>query len=113
MKARWVEERCGSSERLLVTSSGVSAGGDAALTVIAHLSGKEKAKRVARAAEWIWTEDPRDDPFFVGGEATEAAGEMQANKSLKRPAAGAVPTFSAGVMSELSKVLAGKKGSRS
>lgn len=45
------------------TSSGVSAGMDMALALIAHLSGPEKAKKAATYAEYRWNSDPNDDPF--------------------------------------------------
>jgi transcriptional regulator GlxA family with amidase domain len=56
-KARWVEDG------KFVTSSGVSAGTDMALQVVARLAGAEVAENVARAMEWTWTKDPADDPF--------------------------------------------------
>ena len=60
--ARWVEDRS-LPGKLVVTSSGVSAGGDAALAVIAELRGRERAREVATQCEWIWQEDPTNDPF--------------------------------------------------
>ncbi|UPR02790.1 DJ-1/PfpI family protein domain-containing protein [Chloropicon primus] len=61
-RARWVEHRTAEG-KLFVTSSGVSAGGDAALAVVSHLAGEERARGVARDAEWIWNENADDDPF--------------------------------------------------
>jgi transcriptional regulator GlxA family with amidase domain len=58
-KARWVEDG------KFVTSSGVSAGTDMALHVVARLAGAEVAENIARAMEWTWTKDPADDPFAV------------------------------------------------
>lgn len=56
-RARWVEDG------KFVTSSGVSAGMDMALAVIARLCGIESAHQVARYAEYRWHEDSTDDPF--------------------------------------------------
>lgn len=56
-KARWVKD--GS----FVTSSGVSAGMDMALAVIADLFGKETAHQLAIGTEYQWQIDPRTDPF--------------------------------------------------
>jgi transcriptional regulator GlxA family with amidase domain len=46
-----------------VTSSGVSAGMDMALHVIARLHGKEAAERLAVATEYTWHRDADNDPF--------------------------------------------------
>jgi transcriptional regulator GlxA family with amidase domain len=46
-----------------VTSSGVSAGIDMALAVIARLSGRDVALSSARNMEYVWREGPDDDPF--------------------------------------------------
>ena len=56
-KARWVED--GS----IFTASGVSAGMDMALAVIASLFGEKRALDLANGAEYIWNKDPNDDPF--------------------------------------------------
>lgn len=56
-KARWVED----GDR--VTSSGVSAGMDMALAVIARLFGRETAERLALYTEYDWHRDPAWDPF--------------------------------------------------
>jgi transcriptional regulator GlxA family with amidase domain len=56
-KARWVDDGD------LVTSSGVSAGIDMALSVIARLHGRELALVAARNMEYVWHESPDDDPF--------------------------------------------------
>jgi transcriptional regulator GlxA family with amidase domain len=55
--ARWVEDWP------FATSSGVSAGIDMALAVIAKLFGPELADRLAVAAEYDWHRDPAWDPF--------------------------------------------------
>jgi transcriptional regulator GlxA family with amidase domain len=56
-KARWVEDR----NRW--TSSGVSAGMDMALALIAHLHSEELALQTADAVEYEWHRDPNWDPF--------------------------------------------------
>jgi transcriptional regulator GlxA family with amidase domain len=56
-RARWVDDGA------VVTSSGVSAGIDMALAVIARLVGPEVAERVAQGMEYRWARDPADDPF--------------------------------------------------
>ena len=55
--ARWVDAG------RFVTSSGVSAGTDMALAVIARLDGHEVAERVAEIAEYQWHRDADVDPF--------------------------------------------------
>ena len=56
-QARWVDDG------YLVTSSGVSAGMDMALSVVARLHGVDMARQAARFMEYIWHEDPGADPF--------------------------------------------------
>lgn len=56
-QARWVED--GS----YFTSSGVTAGMDMTLAVIARLFGPEEAERAALLAEYTWHRDPDLDPF--------------------------------------------------
>ena len=56
-KARWVEDG------KFFTSSGVSAGIDMALAAIAHLYGRDVAKKTAFEAEYEWHEDSSWDPF--------------------------------------------------
>jgi putative intracellular protease/amidase len=55
--ARWVEDGP------FVTSSGVSAGTDMALAVIARLWGAELARLVAEMTEYEWQTDAARDPF--------------------------------------------------
>ena len=57
-EARWVE-----SGRFF-TSSGVSAGIDMSLAVIARFFGTEAAHMIADGAEYVWNEDPDNDPFI-------------------------------------------------
>jgi putative intracellular protease/amidase len=56
-KARWVDAGT------IVTSSGVSAGIDMALSLIARLHGRYMALASARNMEYIWHDDAADDPF--------------------------------------------------
>lgn len=56
-QARWVEDR----DRW--TSSGVAAGMDMTLALIARLHGEELALRVADGVEYEWHRDPSWDPF--------------------------------------------------
>lgn len=65
-EARWVEAG------KFVTSSGVSAGMDMALSVIADMAGAEVAEGIALVTEYEWHRDPSWDPFaakhgLVGG----------------------------------------------
>jgi transcriptional regulator GlxA family with amidase domain len=56
-KARWVDDGN------LITSSGVSAGTDMALALIARMHGREMALTTARSMEYTWHEQADDDPF--------------------------------------------------
>ena len=65
-EARWVEDG------KFVTSSGVSAGMNMALAVIADMAGVEVAEEIALVTEYEWHRDPSWDPFaakhgLVGG----------------------------------------------
>ena len=55
--ARWVEDG------KLFTSSGVSAGIDMSLALIARIFGAAPARQVATWAEYSWNEDAENDPF--------------------------------------------------
>lgn len=55
--ARWVEDG------KFFTSSGVSAGMDMTLAVIARLYGAERAEQIAVNAEYSWHRDADSDPF--------------------------------------------------
>jgi transcriptional regulator GlxA family with amidase domain len=59
-KARWMEDD------KYFTSSGVSAGMDMALAVIAKLCGRETSLQIASRAEYEWHEDSSWDPFAAG-----------------------------------------------
>jgi transcriptional regulator GlxA family with amidase domain len=56
-QARWVEDG------KFATSSGVSAGIDMTLALIARLAGTEAADRIAIRMEYEWHRDPSWDPF--------------------------------------------------
>jgi transcriptional regulator GlxA family with amidase domain len=56
-KARWVEDG------KYFTASGISAGMDMALVVIAKLCGRETSLQIANKAEYQWHEDGSWDPF--------------------------------------------------
>jgi transcriptional regulator GlxA family with amidase domain len=56
-KARWV------ADGKFFTSSGVSAGTDMALALIAQLCGIARAREAAHWAEYVWNEDSENDPF--------------------------------------------------
>jgi len=55
--ARWVEDG------KFVTASGVSAGTDMALAVIARLHGRRVAEQIATLTEYEWQSDATRDPF--------------------------------------------------
>ena len=62
-KVDWVEEARWVEDGPFVTSSGVSAGTDMALSVIARLFGRERADAIANLTEYEWQSDPGRDPF--------------------------------------------------
>ena len=66
--ARWVEDG------KFFTSSGVSAGMDMSLAIIARLFGRDSAQKIARYAEYCWQEDPDHDPFV--GDLNELARKL-------------------------------------
>jgi putative intracellular protease/amidase len=55
--ARWVRDG------KYYTSSGISAGTDMALQVVADFCGREQALNIAGMMEYIWNEDASNDPF--------------------------------------------------
>ena len=59
----WVEEARWVEDGNVVTSSGVSAGTDMALAVIAKLFGQERAELIATYTEYQWHRDADTDPF--------------------------------------------------
>lgn len=56
-KARWVEDG------KYFTSSGISAGMDMALAIVARLFGRDTSLELAGRAEYRWQEDSSSDPF--------------------------------------------------
>jgi len=56
-RARWVDDGN------VLTSSGVSAGIDMALSLVERLNGHEMALASARNMEYVWNTDPANDPF--------------------------------------------------
>ncbi|MEM6709752.1 MAG: DJ-1/PfpI family protein [Pseudomonadota bacterium] len=61
--ADWVEEARWVESGRFFTSSGVSAGIDMSLAVLARFFGVEGARMVAASAEYDWQEDASRDPF--------------------------------------------------
>ena len=59
----WVEEARWVEDGAVATSSGVSAGTDLALAIIARLYGRARAERIAALTEYEWHTDPDRDPF--------------------------------------------------
>jgi transcriptional regulator GlxA family with amidase domain len=69
----WVKEARWVDDGKVVTSSGVSAGMDMALAVIARFFGEETAVAIANGTEYQWHRDADNDPFVEfldGGAAT-------------------------------------------
>lgn len=64
-KVHWVESARWVDDGNVVTSSGVSAGMDMALALIARLYGPEAAEVVSAGTEYTWHRDPDTDPFVV------------------------------------------------
>lgn len=62
-RVQWVERARWVDAGQFVTSSGVSAGTDMALALIARLLGQQAAEQVAAAAEYTWHRDADSDPF--------------------------------------------------
>ncbi len=62
-KVDWVKEARWVEDGKFFTSSGVSAGMDMTLAVLAGLYGNEKAEETAIGTEYTWHRNPHDDPF--------------------------------------------------
>lgn len=62
-KVEWVKEARWVDDGKFVTSSGVAAGIDMSLHVIARLYGEETAQRIADGTEYQWHRDADSDPF--------------------------------------------------
>lgn len=62
-KVDWVEAARWVDDGPVVTASGVSAGMDMALAIIARLFGQDVAETIVDSAEYSWHRDPSTDPF--------------------------------------------------
>lgn len=62
-KVEWVESARWVDDGNVVTSSGVSAGIDMSLAIIARLFDDETAESIANGAEYTWHRDANVDPF--------------------------------------------------
>jgi transcriptional regulator GlxA family with amidase domain len=62
-KVEWVPEARWVEDGPMVTASGVSAGTDMALAVVARLYGRAVAEQIAALTEYEWQSDPTRDPF--------------------------------------------------
>lgn len=62
-RVNWIKEARWVDDGKFVSSSGVSAGIDMALAVIARLSGQDVSVMLATAAEYEWHQDASWDPF--------------------------------------------------
>lgn len=62
-KVDWIEAARWVDDGEFVTSSGVSAGIDMSLAIIARLFGDETAEMIANGAEYTWHRDADIDPF--------------------------------------------------
>ena len=62
-KVTWVEEARWVEDGPFASSSGVSAGTDMALGIIARLYGEERAGQISNLTEYEWRTDPTQDPF--------------------------------------------------
>lgn len=67
-KVKWVRQARWVEDGKYFTSSGISAGIDMSLVLIARLLGRETSLEIARHAEYQWNEDASRDPF--GSDAT-------------------------------------------
>jgi len=63
-KVKWIAEARWVEDGPFATSSGVSAGTDMALGIIARLYGRERAQLIANLTEYEWQDDPNRDPFY-------------------------------------------------
>ena len=63
-KVKWIAEASWVEDGPFATSSGVSAGIDMALAIIARLFGRERAQLIANLTEYVWQDDSNRDPFY-------------------------------------------------
>ena len=61
----WIEQARWVHDGRFYTASGVSAGIDMSLSVIADLLGESAAIQAADWGEYLWNRDPADDPFAI------------------------------------------------
>lgn len=62
---RWVRRARWVADGSVYTSSGVSAGMDMTLGFLRDLHGEELARRCAAGIEYVWNDDPENDPFAI------------------------------------------------
>ena len=62
-QVEWISEARWVADGSIFTSSGVSAGIDMSLAVIAALFGENKAVEVANYTEYVWNRNADEDPF--------------------------------------------------
>lgn len=63
-KVNWIEKARWVDDGNIITSSGIAAGIDMSLYVIAKLYGIEEANRVSNITEYVWNRDPDEDFFY-------------------------------------------------
>jgi hypothetical protein len=76
---KWVEQARWVEDGPFATSSGVSAGTDMALAVIAKLYGNEIAQQIAESTEYEWQQDSTRDPFVRFPEQGGCRGSVEEN----------------------------------
>ncbi|AQS35744.1 Putative amidotransferase [Shewanella psychrophila] len=64
-KVKWYPRAGWVDDGKFLTSSGVSAGTDAALYFVSQLHGMKEAKRIERLTEYNWNSDANNDPYAV------------------------------------------------
>ena len=62
-RVNWIEDARWVESGKMFTSSGVSAGTDMALGLVAKIYGLKQARELASAVEYVWHEDASNDPF--------------------------------------------------
>jgi len=64
-KVQWISEARWVEDGSIFTSSGISAGMDMSLAVIEALFGEKHARKIAIMTEYVWNNDPDNDPFHA------------------------------------------------
>lgn len=95
---QWVEAARWVQSGKYFTSSGVTAGTDMALGLIAHLYGQDKAAELASSLEYQWQSNSSIDPFakFIQrqqAQATGAAALGEVEPKAEQPLVGPSPRF--------------------